>query len=417
MKVRIPSDLLYQVLFVLCIAVPNLYNYELTFATWSLTAAVTISRRYSLYLLKQIACFILILAIATAVTFLYEYKLYYIVRDITYLIKPVLGLLVGYQLCRKTNATAFRLIIFAGFITALLHLAQLFNAFVFLHARTMIEIRMHAGYFSDFEVYSLVFLLFHKKLGLEYSRRKVLVMGGVLGFSIFMYMARTNFIQFIIIWMALKGYFIINRRSIIIVSTVFVSALLAYSAILYINPKRNGQGLEALLYKIKIAPIEPFKTRINKENWKEFHDNYRSYENILTVRQLTAEGERAVAFGKGLGSTVDLNKEVWLDKGMLRYISILHNGFMTVFLKSGLVGVFIFMVSIYLLFKRPKVTDPVARNINLIMLGTGIYMIISAWVFMGFYFNADTKSILVGYLVGYRELLMRKTSDETAVTI
>src|SRR5690606_14145703 len=145
---------------------------------------------------------------------------------------------------------------------------------------TMIEIRMHAGYFSDFEVYSLVFLLFHKKLGLEYSRQKMLVMGGVLGFSIFMYMARTNFIQFIIIWMALKGYFIINRKSIIIVSTVFLSALLAYSAILYINPKRNGQGLESLLYKIKIAPIEPFKTRINKENWKEFHDNYRSYENI-----------------------------------------------------------------------------------------------------------------------------------------
>ena len=97
---------------------------------------------------------------------------------------------------------------------------------------------------------------------------------------------------------------------------------------------------EQFLYKIKNAPIEPFKTKIDVTNWKDINDNYRSYENILTLRQVTENGPRAIILGEGIGSTVDLKQKMWLQSSFMRYIPFLHNSYMTVFLKSGIVGVF-----------------------------------------------------------------------------
>jgi hypothetical protein len=411
MKVRIPLNILYQILFILCIIVPYFDRYELTFAVWITVAAITINRHYSVSIIKQLACFTGILLIACVVTFYYQHRLFYIIRDITYLLKPIMGLLIGYQLSRKMNGRVFMLIIITGVIVAFLHYIKLTYAVVVLNASNMILLRQHAGYFSDFEVYALILLIFNRKFGLSIPGKLVLWLGIFIGFSIFMYLARTNFIQFIVLWMAVKGYFKITRRSIIVVSSVATAVVLAYSAILYVNPKRNGKGLEALLYKIKIAPTEPFKTRLSRDNWKEFNDNYRSYENIMTLRQVPAEGTDALLFGKGLGSTIDLKIKIWLGKEKMRYISILHNGFMTVFLKSGLAGVLLFIISIYLLFKKTLSQNYLVHSLNDLMIGSGVFMIMSAWVFMGFYFLADTKSILIGMFMFSREFFNRQNKE------
>lgn len=403
MKIRIPADILYQILFILCIIAPYLDSYELTFLIWLLAAGVTVAKTYSLAIIKQIACFTIILAIACVVTIKHDYKIYNIIRDITYLLKPVLGLLIGYQLCKKINANVFKLIITTGVLVAFMHYLKLGYAVGIMHASNMHKIREYAGYFSDFEVYALIVLIFHKKFGLYIPKHRLILLGLFIGISSFMYLARTNFIQFLILWMAMKGYFIINRKSIIVVSCIATALLIGYSAILYVNPNRNAKGLEALLYKIKIAPTEPFKTRLSRDNWKEFNDNYRSYENIMTVRQVSAGGTEAVLFGKGLGSTIDLKIKVWLGSGPMRFISILHNAFMTVFLKSGLAGVLLFVISLYLLFKRAVPYHPLVNPLNDLMTGSAIYMVISAWVFMGFYFLADTKSIIIALLICSRE--------------
>jgi hypothetical protein len=228
-----------------------------------------------------------------------------------------------------------------------------------------------------------------------------------------MYLARTNFLQFVILFLALKGYFEINKRSLTVVASFLLIGAIGYSAIWYINPKRNGEGIEALLYKIKIAPIEPFKTKINRNDWKDFNDNYRSYENIMTVRQVSREGFMAVFFGQGLGAKVDLKQEVWLGDMNLRYISILHNGFMTIFLKAGLLGLFIYLITIYFLFQKAKTPFPLVNSINLLFLGTGVFLIISNWVFMGVYNLSDNKSILIGLLICYREIYSKSQQSKS----
>lgn len=403
MKLTIPNNIFYQFLFLLCISVPYLDTFELTIATWSLTFLITIRNNYSISLFKLIIPYLLILLIAFVVSFNYDYRKYFIIRDITYLLKPVIGFLLGYQLCQKNFKNAFNLIVNTGVFIAVCHIVIILNAIFILGARTVADLRFYSGYFSDYEIYTLIILLFYKNFQINYSKQKTLVFTILVGFSALMYLARTNFIQFLILFLALKGYFDVNRKSITIFATIIIASIVSYSIVLSINPRRDAEGVEGFLYKIKVAPLEPFKTKINREDYKDFNDNYRSYENIMTIRQMTRDGVNPTVFGKGLGSQIDLKQEVRLGDMNLRFISILHNGFMIVFLKSGLLGILIYLFTIIYFFKTLKSDNTLINQINLLFIGTGVFLLISNWVFLGFYNLTETKSILIGFLIAYRE--------------
>jgi hypothetical protein len=415
MATVIKKTFLYQLLFAICIYVPYFDSYELTFAVWSFSALLTITNTYSIGIIKQLLCFVSILGLASIVLLFKKYQLYFIIRDFTYLIKPILGLLIGYQLCKKFPQKAFQTIVYTGFFIAIIHLCLIVFAVLFYKVRTVNDIRFFGGFFSDFEVYALIIVFFHNKFELNFSKKRILLFTTVIAISVFMYLARTNFIQFVILFLAIKGYFQINKKSITVVVSVLIIGIIGYSTILFINPKRNGPGIEAFLYKIKIIPEEAFKTKINRDDWKEFNDNYRSYENIMTVRQVSREGIYPIVFGQGLGSKVDLKQEVWLGDMNLRYISILHNGFMTIFLKTGLLGLFIYFISIYLLFKKATETYPIIQNTNLLLIGTGVFLIFSNWVFMGVYNLSDNKSILIGLLFCFREIYIKTNNKNRAI--
>lgn len=412
MNLIIRKEKIYSILFALCVAVPYLNNYELTFLVWTATMAVSLRRTYSKQLLIQVGLFTLILGIALFSSFFQDFASYDFIRDITYLAKPIIGLLIGYQLCRNSLKNPLQTVIYTGVLLALIHLFIVFYGIVFVGFRNIHQIRGYAGFFSDFEIYVIILILFSHKFGLEIARNKKIFFLSVLVLSAAFYLSRTNFIQFGILFLAMKGYFVPNRKNLTILFSLFFVGLLCYSAIVYYNPKRNGKGIEAFLYKVKIAPTEPFKTKINTEDYKDFNDNYRSVENINTYRQMRNDGTFSVLFGKGLGSKVDLKKEVWLDDASLRYISILHNGFMTVYLKSGIFGLILLSLSIFLLFRKQITNNQELTNLNYLITGTALFLFISYWVFMGFYFKADTKAILVGLLIALSERISSQKSTQ-----
>ncbi len=403
MKIKIPHNFLYQFLFFLSIVIPYLDIFELTISVWSFALLLSISRNYSLSLIKLIIPYILILGIAIFVGFSYDYKPYFIIRDITYLLKPVIGFLLGYQLCKRNFQNAFKLIVSTGVFIAVCHIFVILTAIFVYRAFTVADLRLHSGYFSDYEIYTVVLILFHKQFQLNYSRKKFFILLSIVGFSAFMYLARTNFIQFIILVLGLKGFLVLNKKSVAIIGSILLVAISSYFVIVSTNPRRNAEGVEGFFYKIKVAPMEPFKTKINREDYKDFNDNYRSYENIMTIRQVSRDGVVPVLLGKGLGSQIDLKQEVYLGDMKLRFISILHNGFMIVFLKSGLLGISFYLFTIFYFFNNVKSEKEIINSINLLFIGTGVFLFISNWVFLGFYNLTETKSILIGFLIAYRE--------------
>jgi hypothetical protein len=402
---------LYGMLLAACLIVPYFGNYELTFVVWCLTVLVTAQRYYAIGFLAFTSCFAAILFLGFFSADYQNLKVFYYIRDITYLIKPVLGLLIGYQITKNLGQQVLKKLIFVAFLIAVAHLFLMVFSVVYYKVRNIHDLRLFSGYFSDFEVYAVVLLLFRKQLGIELTQREYRIGLIVISTSAFFYLARTHFIQFFILVLAMKGYLVLNKRSVMAVLSLVVVAVISYSAILYINPKRNGQGMEAFLYKIKVAPTEPFKRKINKDDYVDFNDNYRSVELNLTLRQVAYEGWPTILFGKGLGSQVDLKREVFLGDMELRYISVLHNAFMTVLLKAGVLGILIVLYSIYLLVRKSGSPNPRTRYISYLIVGTGVFMLASNWVLMGFYFTHDVKSIVVGVLFALRESAVKQTLE------
>lgn len=389
-----------QILFILCVIVPFFNNYELSFALWGVSIIATLKKQYSMPFVKHLLLYVAILLLAIAAGLFFKYPKYYVIRDIAYILKPIMGLLLGYQLFHDKIKQPLRFVVYAGVAIASYHMLMVFYGIVIKRAPSLSQIRYYAGFFNDFEVYALIFILFGRELKLGFSKKTQIYFISLLGLSAFFYLARTNFIQFVILFLALKGFFALNKRFLItVVSGVFAIVLL-FSAIHYYNPKRLGGPVDEFLYKIQNAPNEAFKTSVNRADWKDFNDNYRSYENIRTVDQMSHN--KTLLFGEGIGSRVNLKQDVYLGDMKLRYISFLHNGYVTVLLKAGLIGLGIYLISIFSFFKNSRAKNEQVKYINLIFIGTGVFLIISNWVFMGFYNLVDTKTMLIGFLFAYK---------------
>lgn len=407
MKLTLNKELYYQIIFMVCVIVPFFNNYELSFLVWLIASVFTIKKKYSIPFLKYLSFFILIFSLAFFVGLFFNYKLYFIIRDLTYLLKPVFGLILGYQLFYDKTKNPFQFIVYAGIAIASYHLFLVFWGIFIEGAHTVAALRDIGGYFNDFEVYTLIILLFHQQFQLNFSKQKTRIFIGVLALSSFFYLARTNFIQFVILFMAMKGWLVLNKRSLTIFSTLLFFSVLSYTVIYNYNPKRGGNSFDEFLYKIKLIPLEAFATKINRNDWKDFHDHYRSYENVRTVEQLSHNNN--LLFGEGMGSQVDLKQKVFLGDMELRHISILHNGYMTVFLKSGIPGLLLLFGSIFFFFQKFNSYNELDLKINVLFLGTGVFLIFSYWVFMGFYNLIDTKTLLIGYLFAFKNNI-KKTS-------
>jgi len=403
-----PRNLPYQILFALCVSVTYLNNYELTFAVWFCAILLCLKKSYSLGLFKYLAFFIGICLVAAVSSLFRNYEMFVIIRDITYMVKPILGILLGYQLCRNYDIKPFHTIIYTSLFIGIVHLGILLYSAVIYRIINIHELRFYGGYFGDFEFFALTFLLFHKEFGIDISPKRRRWLHIIIGLSAAMYVSRINFIQFFIIWLALKGYFRITRRAIIVMGTAITVLCSIYAVIYNMHVTRNGKGVEAFLYKIKNAPIEAFKTKIDEDDYEDFNDNYRSFENIITVKQVTREGWVTTIFGKGIGARVDVGRQMWTnDLEFIRYVPTLHNAFMTVFLKSGLIGVCLCVWFLIRLGKRNPTEDPLVIKLNLFFVGMAIFMVFAHWVLMGFYLKTDNKSILVGFLLCYREMAAR----------
>jgi hypothetical protein len=413
MSIIVTKSYLYQILFALCVSIPILNIYELTFAVWAIAIIITLKLKYSYTIIRLITVFIIIIIVSFFSSSFEKFRAFYFIKDITYLIKPAMGILLGYQLFRNKFPTkVFQTIIHTGIAIASIHMVLVFFTFLSGNATSVARLREYCGYFNDFEVYALIILIFNNKFEVSFSKSKLYIFVFILAISSFFYLARINFIQFVILFVALKGYLRINAKSIIVLGSVLVFITLGYVIIYNLNPRRNGSGVEQFLYKIKNAPIEAFKTNIDINNWKDLNDNYRSFENVLTIKQVFHKGPRAVVSGEGLGSSVDLKKKIWLQSSYMRYIPFLHNSFMTVFLKSGLIGVFLLLYSIFLLFENPKSQIPIVQNINLLLVGTGLFLIFSSWVFLGLFNLSDNKAILIGFLICYRQYKIKTLEND-----
>ena len=144
-------------LYILCLVILLFNIYELTFIVWSLTALITLRTNFSKNFIYIISCYIAILLISfLSELFFYDHAIFNKIRDITYLLKPIIGLVLGYNFAKKYAGNALIYIINCGVFLSIIHLIIILYSILAYKTLSVAEIRHIGGYFNDFEPYVFI---------------------------------------------------------------------------------------------------------------------------------------------------------------------------------------------------------------------------------------------------------------------
>lgn len=357
---------------------------------------ITISQKF----LKTIAPLLLLFLAGFLGMLFHKYSFFNISKDIFHFIKPITGLVIGYLFYKKINdfEKFIRTIVFAGFVSAIIH----FGTIVIFSDITSVNGIREFARDNFLELFSLFFLCFYKKFqknALFKTQSKQYLYTTVLTLSCILYFSRTMIVASITLILSIYGYTQITRKGLKIIIMIIVLIATLYTYLFSVKIDRNQQGLESFLFKIKNAPSEIFKTKIDREDHKDLWDHWRGYE-AKRAFALMKENPSSFVFGNGYGSLVNLKffaplTDNYKDKG-LKFISELHNGFAYILYKTGIVGLIIYLSFLIRLYKtiydNKHVTTIYISAIGLVFLFTTLTI-------TGIYNSRDVVVFVLGALL------------------
>lgn len=358
-----------------------------------------------------IAPLVLIFIIGLLGFFYEKHDLSFIIKDITYFLKPINGILLSYFLFRKgfDLVIFLKTILFVGCLTAFIHLFGIFILGDFAN-NSIHKLRGDFGLDNFIEIFAFYILLFSKKYMNEWLIRKKVFRFLVLFFlliSIYLYFSRTMLVVFFVMGFSLLGYAKITVKTLKFIGIAVVSILVLYAYLFSVKLDRNAKGAEAFLYKIKIAPEEIFKSKIDRNNHKELWDHWRGYEAKRAV-YLMEENPTSYFIGTGFGSLVNLKFQAPVGgEGGMKYISRVHNGYIFVLYKTGILGLllyFVFLTSLYMKIYRFNTNNSNQILVNRLISSIGLFYIFTTLIISGIYIPRDAVVFVLGGLLSFNTL-------------
>lgn len=410
----------YKLCFILLLSVSLLFaSFEITVILSTLVVLFVLAQKkikFSNNFIFLISLLIILSTIAI-ITGLVKNELGYdFLKDLCYLNKPILLILAGYAIVRKINNQEFvyRTVVSVAVFFAIIHLFLVAQYVIAEPDFTVAGIRYYAGKDSVLELFALSFLVANirlKKIKLKHQNLITLV----LALSFFFYLSRTMTLVFMFMFIAFLGYLKLTTKGLryILFATLIISALYAYLFSVKID-RDSDRPIDNFLYKLKIAPGEIFVKQgsFDVKDHAKLWDHWRAYEASKAIDALNDRKTIDWFFGLGMGSLIDLDFYAPLsddDKGM-RFISLLHNGYVFVLYKVGLVGLLIYILFFVFIVVSFSSTKHVLPSYN-ILVGIVTFYFFSSFVISGIYNLADPISLLIGAFFRQCEIEIYENSN------
>jgi hypothetical protein len=324
-------------------------------------------------------------------------------RDLMYFLKPILGIATGYLLVSRINDRQFffKAIIYVAIVFSVFHIIGVIMNTDFTTA-SINEIRKNNGISNLLELLALILLVGSYKF--EYLNviknklvKKIIFL--LLLISIVFYFSRTMLVAFIIMGLAVNGYTKLSSKGLKI-AFVVISLIGAFYIYLFsVDIERDQPGIDSFLYKMKIAPSEIFSSsvEIDKKNHENLWDYWRAYEADMAINQMNSQ-KLSYLLGFGFGSLVDLKFKAPLNEEGMRYIPLLHNGYIYIIFKTGFTGLFFYLIFLGYLYiqsykKRKHIDESVIRNL---IAGIGLFFIFTSLITTGIYNSNEIYTFFLG---------------------
>ena len=223
--------------------------------------------------------------------------------------------------------------------------------------------------------------------------------------SFFLYFSRTMFVSLFLMLLGVFGFIKITGKGLKYIMITLIAFGGFYAYLFSVELEREKPGIESFLYKMKIAPSEIFSTvrTVDPNNHAYLWDHWRSYESTVALDQMKTYTDYNI--GKGFGALVDLKFEAPLAKEKIRYIPIIHNGYVNVLFKTGFIGLFVYCL--FLLWTYGicyhKASNDENKIYNDIISAIGVYFIFTSLIIAGIYNLEDILSFFLGILFLFKQ--------------
>ncbi|MGK0411967.1 MAG: hypothetical protein ACJA1B_000155 [Polaribacter sp.] len=347
-----------------------------------------------------------------------NYVVYDWIKDFAYFTRPIAAILAGYLVSKKINnfKSILKIIVGVSFIFAVIHILKVLFLVDFRNA-SVSNIRNAAGISNQIEIFALVILLVSKKykeLEIIHNKwyKKIILIVFFISFSL--YFSRTMIVALVIFLLASYSYLIITKKAIKYGLLILVSFSLFYAYLFSREFERDKPGIESFLYKMKVAPAEiflPVKS-IDIKDHAKLWDRWRAYEASMAINQMNTFSSFVI--GKGFGALVDLKFYAPLGSENMRYIPTLHNGYVTIFFKTGVIGLLFYLMFLLVLYlySYKKANFIQQRVIYNLIGGIAVYYVFTTLIITGIYNVMDIYTFILGILLYFSIDVEKKLKEE-----
>ena len=343
--------------------------------------------------------------------FTFDGGVYDFVKDFVYFLRPITILLAVYfsvkNLEKKTDF--FNIVVLAGFAFALIHMVHIGVEIIGMKPGVD-KFRNKFGRFNHVEMLALFAIICVRGLPVKKTRFKVLYQFFVvlLAVSFLLYFSRTMMIVLVLMILAYYGYLKLNARGAVALFGMLLTGGLFILFLSQYEPSENKNPtlISTFLSKMKNSyteTLEPIKFDKNKLDRRELWPRWRAYEASLVWNEVNEE--KSWLTGKGFGSTVDVGFEIKLQGEDIQHLPTVHNGIAYVYMKTGLIGLLVYLSMIGMLYmqyyNRQIVRDKV--SFNRLLVACSFYIFASSLVVTGIFKPYDMATFLIGGILALKQ--------------
>jgi hypothetical protein len=342
------------------------------------------------------------------------HKAYDVIKDVWYILNPALALVTGYVLMLnlKELDRLFRVFIITATLIALFHLLRIAMHPELLN-KTATDIRsgVGTGFFATALALALFLVagkmklrLFEQHTWFAYLALCICCVSTIMTFSRFMEAS------LFIICICVMGWLNFDNRKRVLLFITFAVTVIGVGMAL---PPRQTVGSHLSLPDKVLNSFQELKIK-ESYNMQEINTYWRGFETSRALITYERGTFPEYMVGQGLGSTIDLGLYMKLGDEQIRFAPILHNGYMYLLVKTGIVGVFIYLFLLFrmgrtgVLLSRSEHTD--RKYIGRLILGLTLAIVASTFVVSGMFNKSAILSalLLTGALFAYERVSEQK---------
>ena len=293
---------------------------------------------------------IVVLGLALGLIHLPEYNSYYFARDIMYFVQAPIYIIIGIYLCKNMQdfKTLLKVIILTTLLITLYKLIELvINPSLLFQSG--LEIRKNYDLSNYAALMPFIILFYSRKLNFKLFRKYIeVIIMSIFLFSIAISFSRTTYLLLlatILLYYVKKQKYIIRMYWAAVLLVLFI----VFGGLIVEVNTTDSQGStfqSKIEHSLDEIVVKDYNTKL------EISNNWRGYEAFLGLSKFYEGNVFEILVGQGFGTVV--YTPYWIFKSdnlILSVLPMFHNGFITILLKTGLLGLIFFFLFLYHLLK------------------------------------------------------------------